>query len=107
MTIPAREIPEGERLSPLHYAAVRPDGLSFMLCVREAAGTLELVSQVDRLYGTAIVARKTPIDRMIDEATGKHDADMQTFLRFVWNFVFCALRSSPPDAWLIAHVRFL
>jgi len=82
------EIKENERLTPAHYAAVRTDGISFMECLFAAAETTELVQQVDRLYGTSLAKRRAPIETMIDEATGKQDADMQTFLRFVWNSVF-------------------
>ena len=76
------EIPETERLTPQHYTAIRSDGLTYMTCLMEAAGIPELVAQVDRLYGTTLVSRKSPIESMVDNATGKTDADMQTFARF-------------------------
>jgi hypothetical protein len=88
MTFPARPISDDERLTPIHYGAVRPDGLSFMHCLNETAGCIELVQQFDRLYGATLVSSRHAIEKMIDEATGKHDDDMQAFLRFVWNFVF-------------------
>lgn len=81
-------IEENERLTPAHYMAIRTDGLTFMQCLEEAAGCIELVEQVDRLYGTNILRRGAPINLMIDKAVGKTDDDMQTFLRFVWNCVF-------------------
>lgn len=84
-------IADKERLTPAHYMAVRTDGLTFAVCLREAVGTIELVRQFDRLYGTHLATRQATINSMIDEATGKHDADMQAFLRFVWNFVFLRL----------------
>ena len=84
----ATEIPKGERLTPMHYAAVREDGLSFMVCLEETAGTIELVKQFDRLHGSSFATRRAPLEVMIDEATGKQDADIQELFRFVWNMIF-------------------
>lgn len=94
-----RLVRDDERMTPEHYCAIRSDGLSYAVCLRETAGTVELVREFDRLYGTRLVSRTTPIDRMIDEATGKLDDDMQAFLRFVWNFIFLrtpAIRAEHP-----------
>ena len=94
-----RLVRDDERMTPEHYCATRSDGLSYAMCLRETAGTMELVREFDRLYGTRLVSRTTPIDRMIDEATGKLDDDIQAFLRFVWNFVFLrtpAIRAEHP-----------
>jgi hypothetical protein len=82
-----QRIPENQRLTVPQMASVRSDGLSFMQCLMAAAGTIELVREFDRLYKTSLLER-VPLNRMIDEATGKLDADMQEFLRFVWNNVF-------------------
>ena len=75
--------------------------------VEAAAGETELVANVDRLYGTNLMRRQAPIVNMIDDATGKTDDDMQTFLRFVWNCVFirCAPISSKNAAHLAAADR--
>lgn len=40
---------------------------------------------------------RAPIEAMIDAATGKQDADMQGFLRFVWNCVFLRTPAIPPS----------
>lgn len=87
-TTPLTEIEESDRLTPQHYMAVRTDGLTFMQCLEETIKCPELVREVDRLYGTSILRNQAPITKMIDEATGKKDEDMQTFMRFVWNCVF-------------------
>jgi hypothetical protein len=81
-------VSDGERMTTEHYCAIRSDGLSYAVCLQEAAGTVELVREFDRLYGARLVSRTTPIEQMVDEATGKLDDDMQAFLRFVWNFIF-------------------
>lgn len=99
-TKPLKPIRGDERLSPEHYLAVRSDGLTFAICLREAAGEIELVREFDRLYGTALSSRPPTINSMIDEATGKTDADMQAFLRFVWNYIFMSVpevRESAPE----------
>lgn len=68
--------------------AIRADGLSFVTCVLEAAGTPELVKQFDRLYGYNVSRRGSPLDLAIDEATGFAEAGMIEFLNFVWEYVF-------------------
>ncbi len=85
------ELPGDARISPEHYLAIRSDGLTFMQCAEQCIQTLELVREIDRLYGTDLLSRRSPIEQMIDKATGKVDSDMQTFLRFVWNCVFIRL----------------
>ena len=85
---PLAEIADGEKMTPTHYLAVRSDGLSFMACLDAASSTPELTREFDRLYGTTLVSRRAPIEVMVDKATGKQDADVQTFMRFVWNCVF-------------------
>lgn len=87
-----KELAETDRLTPEHYLAVRSDGLTFAACLEAAAGTPELVAEVDRLYKTNLLRQQPPIVNMVDDA-GKADEDMQTFLRFVWNCVF--IRCAP------------
>lgn len=86
---PIKPLSDEDRLTPVHYAAIRADGLTFMQCLWATLEYPELVAQVDRLFGTRIISRSMPIEKMIDAATGKQDADIQTFLRFVWNYIFC------------------
>lgn len=50
--------------------------------LRLCAGKAELVANYDRLRGTNLSRRGTPIDLMIDEATGKFEAEAQAF--FDW-----------------------
>jgi hypothetical protein len=75
-------------MTPLHFVAVRSDGLRFMTCVGAALGNMDLLREFDRLKGTTLVSRRAPIEVMVDQATGKQDADIQAFLRFVWNDIF-------------------
>lgn len=87
-SIPFTEVEDGSRITPGHYLAARSDGLTFAACLRECSKTPELIAQVDRLYGTNLMRQGAPIELMIDNATGRCDADMQTFMQFVWNSVF-------------------
>ncbi len=89
-------IEEGERLSPQHFFAVRPDGLSFLVCVQQASECMELMRQFDRLYGATLVSRSSPIEKMVDKATGKQADDIQAFLRFVWNCIFLTVPPIKP-----------
>ena len=50
--------------------------------LRLCAGNREMVESYDRLRGTNLSGRGTPIDRMIDEATGKLEAEALVF--FDW-----------------------
>jgi hypothetical protein len=90
------EIPDTERLLPEHYLAVRRDGLTFLQCVKEASGCIELLAQIDRLFRTNLLGKGSPIERMVDDATGRNDADIQTFLRFVWNCIFIRVEEVKP-----------
>jgi len=92
------EIPDDQEVTPEQFLAIRKDGLSFLACVKECSECHELVANVDRLYGTNILRRGAPINLMVDDATGKADADKQTFLRFVWNCIFIRVPVGDPLA---------
>jgi len=56
-----QEISDSERLNPEHYLAVRADGLSFLHCVKEASSSMEMIAQVDRLFGTNLMQKGSPM----------------------------------------------
>ena len=91
----SQEIPDHENLSRSQLFSVRRDGLSFLQCAEECLKTPELLAQIDRLYGTNLQLKGTPIELMIDKATGRQAADLQTFLRFVWNCIFIRVPIQP------------
>lgn len=64
---------------------------AFIACLDEAIGTPELVAEFDRLYGADLRARRPPIVRMVDEATGKLADDMREFAHFVHQSVYLTL----------------
>jgi hypothetical protein len=54
------------------------------------AGTHELVKEFDRLSGSHLseLRTRTPLDAMIDDATGRYDAELAKFTAFVFTFVW-------------------
>jgi hypothetical protein len=87
---PAPLVPmkDGEPLSPGHFVAVRTDGLDYLTCLETVASTPALIVELDRLHNTNLRRKRHPLDNAIDDATGKSKADLEVFMRFVWNCVF-------------------
>lgn len=76
-----------------------PDGptgfrMTFAACVREAFAQRELVVEFDRLSGSNLRQRGTPLDLEIDRASGRLDADAERFVAFVRDAVWFRL---PPE----------
>jgi hypothetical protein len=70
--------------------------MDFSAVVSECAKKPELVRQIDRLYGTSLsqIGKRTPIESMIDKATGFDktlEADMVLFTWFVYEFIWSRL----------------
>lgn len=61
-------------------------GVTFVECL-EASLHSELLPQWERLWGKKLLVT-SPLDRMIDEATGYDQAIMGEFADFVYTFVF-------------------
>lgn len=60
----------------------------FFECLKRAAANRELVEQFDRLRGTNLSLKGSPIERMIDSATGKLDDDLGKFVDFVREYIY-------------------
>ena len=54
------------------------------LCVKNE----QLIQEFDRLKGTDLAGRSTPITQMIDKATGKFEQDALMFFDFCMNLYF-------------------
>lgn len=73
---------------------VRPiDPKQFRWMVEEAFATKELVRGFDRLRGTSLTTQRlSPIEVMVDEATGhdiqKQEHDLRLFVEFVREFIY-------------------
>ena len=79
---------------PLPVAFADP---AFKLCVLEAADTPEMVEGFDRLYGGHLgrIFTESPIEYMVDKATGFRDEQFLKFAEFVHQFIYLLL---PDDA---------
>lgn len=60
----------------------------FESVLRQCAATPEFVAEFDRLTGSNLSRKGSPINIMVDDASGKTDADAGKFVEFVREFVF-------------------
>jgi hypothetical protein len=65
--------------------------MTFEDVLMECAGTPEFVREFNRLTGFALDEARTPIDRMVDEATGRERAALGAFTMFVYECVWLTL----------------
>jgi len=67
--------------------------MTFSECVLYCSQNRELVENFDRLRGTnlAQVGRRSGIDAMIDQATGRDDDSMAKFCEFVYECIWTRL----------------
>lgn len=75
---------------------------AYWQCVSAALDSRELVEQFDRLHGTNLLGKGTPIERMIDQTTGKLVRDVFRFLEFVYEAIYSRL---PPEAFEVLPLR--
>ena len=75
---------------PLPMAYADP---AFAKCLIEAGATSELVEQFDRLTGCKVgrIGNGSPIERMVDKATGFQDDQMRQFAEFVHDCIYLRL----------------
>ena len=57
-------------------------------CLNAAANEPELVYEVDRLTGHNLSREGTPLDLMIDDATGRTDTAISDFINFVDDCIY-------------------
>lgn len=71
--------------------------VNFEGCLMECANTPELVKEFDRLYGCQLstLHLRSPITRMVDEATGFERDQLRKFVAFVFRFVWVPMASVP------------
>jgi hypothetical protein len=67
--------------------------ITFGECLRAAASIPEFVENFDRLMGTSLSRwpRRSPLDRMIDEGTGREREEALKFCAFVYETVYLRL----------------
>jgi hypothetical protein len=59
---------------------VMSETVKFLDCVEFAIGVPELVAEFDRLTGSNLSRRGTPLEAMIDDAAGRTDAEIAAFV---------------------------
>jgi hypothetical protein len=65
--------------------------MTFNECVLYCAGSRGLVAQFDRLTGSNLCMRGTPVDLMVDEATGRQREELVRFMAFVFECIWTRL----------------
>lgn len=65
---------------------IDPDLFRWM--VEEAYANKELVREFDRLWGTNLMAKGSPIELMVDQGTGRLEHDLKLFIEFVREYIY-------------------
>lgn len=65
--------------------------LDFEAVVKRCLGMKSLVEQFDRLTGSNLSLSGTPLDLLIDEATGRTSEDLRLFTEFVYIAIWTPL----------------
>lgn len=67
---------------------------TFEECLLAAGANTELVTQFDRLYRTSLskLTVRSPLDLMIDEATGYDKDQILKFAAFVFSYIWLPLQ---------------
>lgn len=71
--------------------------MTFQECVLQCAANKELVAEFDRLSGTSLGESRSPLDRLIDEATGREEDEIKEFVKFVFLCIWLPLISGEGD----------
>lgn len=70
------------------------DKLTFYDVLMQTAAVPEFIKEFDRLAGTDLGKRKSPIIAEIDRVTGKERDDILKFIQFVYDFIWLRLDPS-------------
>lgn len=87
-------LPPGPSKMTRRLAAATPPAtapLTFAACLHACAAQRELAENFDRLTGRNLSLRGAPIERMIDEASGRTEPDCAAFVAFVYDCVWTRL----------------
>lgn len=68
--------------------------VTFADCIRACLDSPELLEHLDRLRGTNLSRRGSPLELAVDDATGRTGADLAVFLDFVKDCIWDRL---PPE----------
>jgi len=70
--------------------------LSFEECLLECGANAEFVTHFDRLAGTNLSGRGSPIELAVDRATGKEADDVKRFADFVLHYIWLLVITTQP-----------
>jgi hypothetical protein len=93
------EIPAERLPIPLAYADP-----AFNACIAEATSSPELLANFDRLYGCRLssIGKQSPINRMIDQATGFQNDQLKKFVEFVHQSIYLTMPDKAVHAFRLA-----
>lgn len=69
--------------------------MTFAECLQAAAACSGLVAEFDRLQGTNLSFRGSPVELGIDRACRRQEAEAVEFVRFVFRYVWVPLGGCP------------
>lgn len=73
------------------YLATNPNGMTFLHCMEQCVLNLELLANFDRLNGTHLILRRTPIKIGAEAHHDTQTEDLRKFIKFCWDYVFTRL----------------
>ena len=73
--------------------------VSFNECLMACADNSALVAEFDRLTGSNLSMKGSPLDLAIDEATGRTTDEIAKFCCFVFDCVYLPVASKIDDGW--------
>jgi hypothetical protein len=68
--------------------------MNFQQTLMHCAANKDLIENFDRLRGTNLSRRGSPLALAIDDSTGRTDADLKLFVDFVRTYVYMPLLTS-------------
>lgn len=71
--------------------------MDFEQVLYHCAGDKDLVAQFDRLTGSNLSLKGSPLDVAIDKASGRTNAELASFIAFVFEFVWLPLIGNMPN----------
>lgn len=60
----------------------------FHECLRAAVANRDLLREYDRLYGSNLSMRGSPVQLVVDQVTGRLDAEFREFAEFVERYIY-------------------
>ncbi len=70
---------------------------TFEAALRAAAGNRELLKEYDRLRGTNLSRKGSPIELAIDDSTGRTEEEFRAFAAFVLEYIWIPVLEGVTD----------